>query len=624
MILVFLGLSGIACWYAFRNHLAPIHNIYIKSSLILFLSTYISVICIFLLACLLSMSTENVLHKAVHLYLAILLIWIILFYKNIHDDVGKVLRNIDVRFILRAVVFLTFFTAIYLFFTNLLTIKDTLVMVSPAYIDFHWHVRLIQNLTFGDNFPPQNESIAGIYHVYHYFWAVIPSIYQILGLNLAQAINLYSALFFSSIVFMGYGFMKEYGYARILFILLPLFILTHGSFKFIDHFMELASGTTFKGFFPDYNYFFDFARNSAFGYNGNMFNVFYFIQERQLIFACLGLLLYIYILLNIEHFKLRFIVFLGVLFGLFFQWHLYVSTMLIIIGTGYLLCSIVFIKRNVKHLLLFVAPTVLLLGISMLLAKLYTMTNVNFNHEVLQRYPQLNLSFSTMPPKYELSFFNFLAYYGYAYGLRIFIYVSAFIYAFKHHKNVFYILLSCLPVFILINTIQLSPLSVFDNHKWLKPFNLILDLFSIIFFIQLISTWKQPILRALRSWIVILAMLSGFISLLSFVVLKPTFQYANLKDPGYQILRTFPPRSVILTDAPLLVHMAGRKTYIADYLGGELGVNTTDRYAHLNNVKSLNTQEEICEYLKKQKLSNDIQYVYLSRDFEVFSCNNSL
>ncbi|EKE14442.1 MAG: hypothetical protein ACD_12C00501G0001, partial [uncultured bacterium] len=419
------------------------------------------------------------------------------------------------------------------------------------------------------------------------------------------------SLFFSLLICSSIGLMEKYAYSKLAYILLPVFLVGHGSLKFIDHAKNIISGKmTFLRLLQDHPYFVDFNNNGRFGYNGNMFSIFYFLEERQLIFACLVLLLFIYILLNVNKFDKKFVIFLGFLFGLFLQWHLFISVIFMVVGINYALLTLFLKKKKAgDNVFIFVLIVVLILLLHAGLLKIYANSNQNFNHQFLNQFPKIDFNFPTLLPTYPFSFLNVIIYYFYAYGLRIFLYLFAYLYAFRKKKNIFILLLSFIPIFILINTVWLSPISVYENHKWLKPFNLVMDLFSLSLFLKWILSWRFFFNKAMVLVILFfLTTISGIFSFLNFFLQKPNELYADLNNYNYKKILKTSPKSVFLTDDNAhYVLLAGRKSYLSEY--HELGFNTVYRQIIKDKVSNLINVQEICYYLREKKLNKQINYV---------------
>lgn len=617
----------ISYWLLLRKYVEHIKNPLIKISLVFFLSNYLSIFIIFGLACFFSLFTSHLLQKATLIYSLSLAIFLTFNNREL-IMLGPLVKRKIAGIHYGKLLFIIFLFAVsFIFFENQLQLKHNQIFTSFIFWDFHWHVGSINNFAYGDNFPPQNEAISGLVNVYHYFFDLIPAVYETLGANLADAINLASGLSLGFLLLTVIGLMNEYAKNSVSFFLLPLAVLSHGSLQFIQTALQIASGRiepaqvllTNRPDLIDFNFDSD---GGIFFYNGNMFNIFYFLQERQLLFGCFALLIFVYILLNTEKFNKKFLIFLGVLFGLFLQWQLFITIVFVVSGISYFLLSFLF-KTKQKHLLYFILPLVCTFmfyagGIS-----LYTHLNENFDHVLLKKFPRLNFGF-TATALYPLSLLHFVLFYLYAYGFRLLVYISAFLLTYKKNQRIFLLLLGFLPVFIIINTIQLTPMNIYVNYKLLKAFNLVFDTFSFMFFVYWITTSQiSAFIKTCLFILVFFSCFSGTLSFIAYYLQSPTNFYADYKDSFYLAIKNTPPHAVFLTDYPKYVFLAGRKTYVASYLGSDLGINTKMRENIKDMVVTLPTTEELCRYIKLHYLQHSFQYVYIQKQYILLDVNKN-
>lgn len=617
MIFVYFFITFFSFWILFKETLDKVRNYLLKFSLIFFFSTYISTFILFVTATTLSLFTTNLLLKAICIYVTALAVFV--FYRrNILKELLKELyKSLSRISFLKVAVVVTIFVGSYSFFSNHLAVKNEEIYTSFVFWDFKWLIRLVENFAKGDNFPPVNESVSGVYQVYHFFWAIIPSTYQILGLNIAQSFNLFSTLSLGFIILVALGFMELYGYSKLAYVVVPIFILTHGSLKFADHLSLFlpSPSLTLQSLFTSRADLVDFNVDGRFGYNGNMFNVFYFIQERQLIFALFALLIFIYILLHASYFKAKILILFGVLFGLFMQWHFFIWIEFLLVGITYLSLAFVFSKKIIdRKLVIFILTLTITSIMYAVLLKLYINSQPIFNTEFLNQFPKINFDFPTMQ-NYKFSFVNVLIHYIYAYGIRIYFYLLAFYVSYKINKKAFLLLLAFIPIFVLMNTIQFSSFTIYDNHKFLKSFNLVMDIFSLIFF--LVFAAKSHISRIVSLTVIFFAVFSGLIGLISFFFQKSNVLFFSPKNEHYKKIEKSNPRSVFLTDNEKTVFMAGRKVFYTTHVGIYGGLKIDDKKQIHEQISSLSDRQSICIYIQSERLNNEIDYVYL-KDKKIF------
>ncbi len=419
---------------------------------------------------------NNVLQKSLIIFIFLMLIS----SKKILRNFTLIIRKIKIKVSFdKTLVFSFIFLFSIFFYKPHLKLKDGNIYTSPVYWDFQWHAPLIQNFAFGDNFPPQNESFAGIPITYHYFWGLLVAIYVSTGLDIVNGINFISilTLFFLFTTIIGVG--EELFKSKIIGLIAIILTITSSSFRFIYD-LQLNSSAilflTIKKIMLNTNH--------PFGYNGNMFNMFYFLAERQMVFGIIFLLCYIVLVFKKEKFSNQLIILFGILTGLFFWGHLFITIMVF--------CSLLFLflfNIKDKKISLFLLSFFLVFLIVVLFYKIFTYSQ--WFHPEIKNYPKINFNFPTMEEEYPFSIVNSIKYYIFGYGIKIIFVIIGIYLLFKENKNLFLIFLSIIiPTFILINTIQLSPLSIYDNHKWLKPMNVILDLLTA-FTIYKLTIYKK-------------------------------------------------------------------------------------------------------------------------------------
>lgn len=231
----------IAYWLLLKKHTAHLGNPLIRISLVYFLSNYLSVFIIFGLACFFSLFSTHLLQKAIFLYTLAVAFYLI--YKR--QDLTELSSELRIKMAKihygKCSFILFLFVTSYFFFSNNLQLKHEQLFTSFIFWDFHWHVASINNFAFGDNFPPQNEAVSGLVNVYHFFFDLIPAIYETLGANLADAINLASSLSLGFLLLTVIGLMNEYAKLSVSFFLMPLVVLSHGSLQFIQTALLIAA-----------------------------------------------------------------------------------------------------------------------------------------------------------------------------------------------------------------------------------------------------------------------------------------------------------------------------------------------------------------------------------------------
>lgn len=592
----------------------------LKISLSWFIGQYLGTLIIFILSNILILFTTSVLTKASFLFLLALTISL-LFLKA---DLIKLCRNLKLTGISLpkiAIIIFCFICSYFLFSPHLSFIENK-IYTSPVYWDFNIHFPIIQNFVFGDNFPPQNESFSNIPMTYHYFSDLLTAIYSSLGLDLVNSINLVSILSFSFMLIAMVGFCEEVFKSTTSGLIAILLTVTSSSLRFIDYFSRTDNQSLsqiLNGVLGNTNhpFFFSFVRGNPFGYNGTMFNIFYFIAERQMILSVLFIILFLTLIHHRRFFSERLFLIAGILLALFWQWHLFAT-----ITVGASIVFLLFFLPERKKILY------LLLGFGTIslfnFVYFHSLLKPEWFYKEILDYPKINFNFPTMLPDYPLSISNAIGYYFYAYGLKIFFLPISLFFLFKKNKQLFFLAASIIiPTFILANSVQLSPLSIYDNHKWIRPMNSIIDIIISVtivnIFLKKSLIWKTT---AVISFLILT--LSGFLELIPFVNSKPTNLYASYPTNFIQTIReNTPQKSSFLALGSKELHLAGRKLFLgnsADEPGATsiLNSNKFNKSQRENIARSIYSTEIVSEFCQLL-LTNNIDYVQIIETAPIYS-----
>ncbi len=437
------------------------------------------------------------------------------------------------------------------------------IYTSPPYWDFNIHFPIIQTFVHGDNFPPQNESFAGIPITYHYFYDFLTAIYAAGGLDLVGAMNFLSMASLGMLLVGVLSAGQEYLHSLRAGVVAVLLVVTSSSLRFLTD-LSPATGVPFWTQVhtlltnQSHPFFFSYLEGHAYGYDGTMYNLFFFLAERQMLFAVLYLLTALHLLTRVGSMGTMTGLAVGAGLGLFFQWHLFAT---ISVGAALGLLSLVYLRE--KRLL----PSAVGFAVLFIVQAVYFkwLSANDWFLPTLGSYPRLNFDFSSFPPDYPLSVPNFLLHYGYGYGVKLLAFALGLRQLVRQGRDVTLPLVSLiLPTFVLLNTVQLSPLSVYDNHKWLRPMNVLVDLVAAYYvYSLLVSPWRWK--QALAAPLLALLMLSGVIELIPFLNARPSTLYAAYPTNLMQTVRAqTEPRAVFVSPHAKELHLAGRKLFLSD------------------------------------------------------------
>jgi hypothetical protein len=543
-----------------------IENKYFKIALSWFIGQYLFTILAFLIATGLSSLTTGVLLKSSLLVLLMtgcalffLRKWTLVIVQQflLKENIKLFFHPTNILLILFCLIFS------YIFFIPHLSYQNGVIARSPIYWDYHWQMSLIQNFVHGDNFPPENEAFAGIPANYHYFWMVNTGIYQSLGLNAVDAINFTSIIQFFFLLLILVGIAIEFFGSKLAGFFAVLLSITSSSLHFIDYFRRFTFNTVLEAvtkiftttehpwnisLFRDLHFFV---------YNGTFFNLFYFIEERQMIPAVIFMLISIWVINERRQFSSILIFVIGLLMGSFFLWHLHVTLMV--------LCAILFslILGSERKKTLFLLFGFCIAFVPHLLF-FKNLTHTEWFVPQTTEFPKINFGFADQENK-PYSLYHAVIWYSYSYGLKVLLLPLGLLVIFtKYRKYALGIIAVVVPTFLLVNTIQLSPNSIYENHKFLRPMNFAIDLTAGFVISFLFFQKRQALLKILGVLVLVAVTASGIIELMPFINSKPSQGVAKYpSELTYAIRTNTPSKSVFVGNDEYDIYLAGRKLFLA-------------------------------------------------------------
>jgi hypothetical protein len=383
------------------------------------------------------------------------------------------------------------------------------------------------------------------------------------GIHPAHAITLFSIVAFAALLLAIVGVSEELFHSRLAGLFAVALSLTSSSFRFVHYFRTLdwtepAEAIQQIAENAAHPFSFSFELASPYGYNGVMFNLFYFIEERQLIVPLILFVLTPVLFTKLKDLSIRTTIALGALLGSLLLWHLYI-TIAVVAGLAVLLPFTTF-KRRVA-LLLIAAACVMAPQAYMVMQ---TAGGPEFLEEA-RKVPRINFGFiADSSLVFSLSFRNFIAFYLYGYGFKLVAAVAGFFILRRRDKTAAYAFAGLiLTVFTLTNTVQIAPNSVHENHKWLRPMAVLLDILCAG---SLLTLLKQRTYPSLVSCIVLCMFLtlSGVIEAVPFLRSQPSEEWLTYpSDFDSALWRNTAAHDAIATTVSQRVAFAGRRVYVA-------------------------------------------------------------
>lgn len=593
----------------YKGFFIHIKSTILRLTLVWFTGQYISTFFIFLLAVFLSLFTRSVLIKATLIYLILLCFPAYFFLRTHFISILNGLRYHHFNPFTLSFLFICLLFSILLFQSQLSYTGNTIYR-SRVYWDFNIHYPVIQSFVFGDNFPPQNESFAGIPMTYHYPFYLLTAVYTSTGMDLITALNLVSIVTFFLMLVAIIGFCEEIfsdikiGYLAI------ILTLTSGSLRFINYFIDNKITNPFLSLIHIISnrqnpYSFSFVTNNPFGYNGTMLNLFYFVAERHMIMVVIFLIMILTIIIKRKLLGNVICIIGGLGMGLFYQWNL-AATIMVGCCLGLLLLT----GSDKRKTFLLLVPFSALFLIQTVYFKII-MNSGWFLSEVYE-YPKLNFNFPTMPNGYPLSLLNFIGYYIYAYGLKIVFLILGLYLLSKSKNDIFKIFFSLiLPAFLIINTLQVFPLSIWDNHKFIRPMNVFIDIITAYAFFTIFHKQRTQV-KIFVLPVLLLLTFSGILELFPFLNMQPIVPYSKYPTDLTANIRTYSsPKSVFLSTSTKELHLAGRIVFLGNE-DDEPGAFSVVQAALLNYQKRKTIQQNIynsqsypslCETINKYQIN---------------------
>lgn len=510
----------------------------------------------------------------------------------------------------------------FIFFAPHLATRAGEIYRSPIYWDFHWHVAVIQNFVYGDNFPPQNEAFAGVPMTYHFFGDFVIAMYEACGLSLTNSITLTSILFFFCALLSIIGFCEEIFSSRLTGFFAVCLSITQSSGHFIYYFLQqqgqslsqIILGTVKNSELAWYT---SFIQSNPFNYQGIMFNLFFFLEERHLLIAPVYLLFCLWIIYNREQLSKKMLFLLGIFMGLFFYWNIFITFMIIVGLLAYFL-----VAEKKQSLFLITLGCLLVIGIQYGFIKELMQNSIWFVPG-MTNYPRFNPTFAVSPASHSFKefFSTFVGFYGFGLGLKAFLAPISLIILWKENKKFMLLLLAfTIPAFIIINTFQISPSGVGESHPILLLVIILLNLSVAFLLFRLFS--RNLLYKLLALAFLFLLTISGIIENAPFINSKPNLVYANQASVALAqiIQRNTPPKAVVVGHDSMEIQLAGRKLFVGESAGPALALNMALRNKIVNNIYRARSTHELCMIVKNKPITyiefkkSDIFYPQISRE----------
>lgn len=428
---------------------------------------------------------------------------------------------------------------------------------SGLYWDFTAHYPIVQNFVFGDNFPAQDETAAGLPLLYHFYGDLQVALAGALGTPLAESFLWVSALSLTSLLVLTREFAKDLFKSEGAAWAAAAFVITSSNLRWV--FDLLGNACQPETLAPLVNYV-HAARHGlprcSFGdFNVSMFNLFYFVEERHVLFSCALIVLAAMLLRALPCLTVVRGATLGVLFSLFCSWNIFLLPMLLLL----LLPGVCSRGSRVAS----VAGILILFAICA--AQGVAVRDIVTNSpwfEVGKASPSLNVNFATENYTQTVTLRRFVEYYGFSIGPTLLCAAIGVLWLFRFDRRTFWLVTPVLfGTFLLINSVQALPQSIFENHKWVKPWQAILSVVSAAPIAVLCR--RRSLARVLGVLVVMWVMTaSGIVEAVPFFTKEGSKKVADYPSPLIEEIRAKTrPDAVFATSNPREVLLAGRRIY---------------------------------------------------------------
>ncbi len=525
--------------YRLFNALSAPTNILIKFSFCWLSSQFVLIQLIYLLSCFLSASGYTGVLLISKLFCICLCIAVLILLPRV--------RNIKFPD-LKISLFIVFFVFLAAFITCAnLTSKSNAIYTSRIFWDFPIHYPIIQNFIFGDNFPAESFYPSGTPFAYHFNYDLMAAVNASDGYGLAEGFNLTSILSFSTLFLMLGGIVYQYTGSIIFSYCANLLLLTSSSLRFIylDNIFKDSRFHDMK----------NLIQVNGLQYNGNMYNIFYFIVERQLIFAEGLLLCVIFMLPKMKNVSALTMLFTGMLLGTSYLWHFYVTFM---IGTV-LLVAFLF-KRKQNYFFLLSGFTAVFCIFSITYSALAH--NAQLYKSIVTDMPRFSMNFPFIMGTKPLDLIQFLSMCVFIFGIKpLYFFIGIAWIRMRDKCTAYTLLILCIVFFFLANCLQISPVSIYDNHKWIKPMVLLMDIGAVIG-LYAAHVSKKRALRLICWGLSPLLVMGGLAELYPFLnekATRPILVFPSAETSKIQAFSS--PKDNFMTPNAKLILLAGRKVF---------------------------------------------------------------
>ena len=483
--------------------------------------------------------------------------------------------------------------------------------------DFGFHIPLIRSFSLGNNLSLEHPLYAHEIVRYHFMFDFMVGILEKMGIPLDYALNIPSALSYTSLIILIYYFSKRLFFgSRFVGFVSALLFLFNSSLSFVEFLKKYPPKSIVNLIMSWWN----LPGYVAFGpWDGNIISAFWnwniYINQRHL---ALGFGLVLVVLVNYidEHINKEgdndYIqkAFIGLICGLLVFWH---SGAFICLYGLLWLFALLFPARKKGLLVIFVAT---LVALPQILWLQQSSPNFESHFSLKIGYLATNhlMRFKFMPFEFlnrAVSFtVSFLRYWFFNLGLSLITIVTSFFLVDTQRKKVFIIFLS---IFVLGNLFRFST-EVAANHKFFNLWIILVNSFTayVVYRIFYIGWWG----RVGSILLLICLTISGLVDAMP-IKNDTTIRLNDVeKEPlAKWIMENTHKDAVFLTTSRIYnpVSFTGRRAMTGwPYFTWSSGYTKPNREKLVKKIYESTSKEQLCELLRE----NQIDYVIIEKQPE--------
>ena len=445
----------------------------------------------------------------------------------------------------------------YFLFSMQLYSNSGFIYRSRVYWDFTAHYPIVQNFVFGDNFPARDETAAELPLLYHFFSDLQVAQYVSLGTSLTDAFLFVSVLSLVSLLILVKALAEDLFQSRVAGWMSAILVVTSSNLRWLFDSTSIGPEKTFFSPFVQARHPMTFSNvtTPVGDFNFSMFNLFYFIEERHVIFASALLIAAMYLKRSVRELTMVGALLGGVLLSLFCNWNFFLLPMfLLLIAPGMLVG-----KSKRAHVVLAVVLCTVAGTGAVSLTRVIQESNW---FQPPASYPLINFSFAS--PRYDvpISLGRFFTFYGMCMGPTLLCACIGGWWLWRNRRDDFWLFIPVVVgTFILINSVQAMATSIYENHKWVKPWQQVVNVLAVAPFMVL--RYRPKVVTGIVCGVIgLLLTASGIAEAVPFFYRLQDLKFAPYPSTFIDDIRSqTKPHDAFVTMKPREILLAGRRVF---------------------------------------------------------------